>query len=287
MSLFGDDPTKIQEINGMSREEVAKEIAKYLENSVTKSQGMSKEMLEWNKAKGWTETMDVFMDNPLDMSVSLAAGSFSEMLPYGLKIIPGFGIVGGALGFEESLYRRKGRRTRGQTTGQRVIGGGGRTKFIRENADLVYGTLSGTVKGTMLGGSATILAMEYSNAVFEAATLNGYDIFDAEEMLMALNDPNVWNEGRDVGLARGIPIAVIDYLTARTAGKIFLGSRGMGNTRAEAWRGAGLLVAERAIVDPGGEAYGEYLAQSANALLNSKPFKADEIALRSYRCVWK
>ena len=123
MSLFGDDPTKIQEINGMSREEVAKEIAKYLENSVTKSQGMSKEMLEWNKAKGWTETMDVFMDNPLDMSVSLAAGSFSEMLPYGLKIIPGFGIIGGALGFEESLYRRKGRRTRGQTTGQRVIGG--------------------------------------------------------------------------------------------------------------------------------------------------------------------
>ena len=281
MSLFGDDPTKIQEINGMSREEVAKEIAKYLENSVTKSQGMSKEMLEWNKAKGWTETMDVFMDNPLDMSVSLAAGSFSEMLPYGLKIIPGFGIVGGALGFEESLYRRKGRRTRGQTTGQRVIGGGGRTKFLRENADLVYGTLSGTVKGTMLGGSATILAMEYTNAVFEAATLNGYDIFDAEEMLMALNDPNVWNEGRDVGLARGIPIAVVDYLTARTAGKIFLGSRGLGNTRAEAWRGAGLLVAERAIADPGGEAYGEYLAQSANALLNSKPFKADEIALEA------
>ena len=75
MSLFSEDPTKLQEINGMSREEVAKEVAKYLENSVTKSEGSSKEMLEWNKAKGWTESMDVFMDNPLDMAGSLAAGS--------------------------------------------------------------------------------------------------------------------------------------------------------------------------------------------------------------------
>ena len=283
MSLFSENPTKLQEINGMSREEVAKEISKYLENSVTKSQGASKEMLEWNRAKGWTEKMDVFMDNPLDMAGSLAAGSLSEMLPYGLKIIPGFGIVGGASGLESALARRRGRRTRGQTTGQRVLGGGGKTGILRENADLVFGTLAGGVKGTMLGGSATILAMEYTNAVFEAATAQGYDIFDAEDMLMALNDPNVWNEGREVGLARGIPIAIVDYLTARTAGKVFLGKGGLfqGGSRAEAWRRAGLVVAERAVVDPAGEAYGEYLAQSANALLNSKPFKADEIALEA------
>ena len=63
----------------------------------------------------------------------------------GLKIIPGFGIVGGAIGLEEALYRRKGRKTRGQTTGQKVIGGGGRTKLLKEHADLIYGTLEGSV----------------------------------------------------------------------------------------------------------------------------------------------
>jgi len=288
MSLFSENPVKMQELMGMSRKEVAIEVSKHLENSVTKSEGMSKEMLEWNKAKGWTEAANVFMDNPLDMGASLAAGSFSEMLPYGLKIIPGFGIVGGTTGFLDAKLRRKrGFRTRGQTNfGQKVIGAGKKLNpkaWARENADLVIGALGGTVKGTMLGGSATILAMEYTTAIFEAATANGYDIFDAEEMLMAMNDPNVWNEGRSVGLARGIPIAVVDYLSARTAGKLFIGKGGLfhAGSRAEAWRRAGLVIAERAIVDPAAEAYGEYLAQSANALLNGKTFRADEIALEA------
>ena len=46
MSLVSEDPTKLQEIIGMSREEVAKEMAKYLENSVSKSEVASNEMLE-------------------------------------------------------------------------------------------------------------------------------------------------------------------------------------------------------------------------------------------------
>ena len=85
----------------------------------------------------------------------------------------------------------------------------------------------------------------------------------------------MWQEAREVGLARGIPIAIIDYMTARMAGRILVGKGDFG------WKKFGLLAAERTVLDPAGEAYGEYLAQLNNQFLNNKEFVADEIALEA------
>ena len=41
------------------------------------------------------------------------------------------------------------------------------------------------------------------------------------------------------------------------------------------------MATERAVFDPGGEAYGEYLAQLNNQLLNDKEFRAEEIGLEA------
>ncbi len=117
--------------------------------------------------------------------------------------------------------------------------------------------------------------MEYTNAAFEAMTLQGYDIASPQSVLKAVQSDGVWQEAREVGLARGIPIAIIDYMTARMAGRLLVGKGDFG------WKKFGLLAAERAVVDPAGEAYGEYLAQLNNQFLNNKEFVADEIALEA------
>ena len=55
-------------------------------------------MNRWNRAKGFREAWDAFSDNPAKLSVALAANSMSQMLPYGMKIIPSFMAAGAVSG---------------------------------------------------------------------------------------------------------------------------------------------------------------------------------------------
>ena len=242
------DPKEMEGVLGMSNSQAAEFISTKLMESYTTSKGSSIEMLEFEKSKGFRESLDVFIDNPLDMGVSLAAGSFSEILPYGIKMVLGTGALFGAKGVIS---------TKGDVR-KRAIGG-----------------IGGFVQGLQLGAASTLVAMEYTNAAFEAMTLKGYDIASPQSVLKAVQSDEVWKEAREVGYSRGIPIAIIDYLTARMAGRILVGKGDFG------WKKFGLLAAERAVVDPAGEAYGEYLAQLNNQFLNNKEFKADEIALEA------
>ena len=75
-----DDPKEMEGVLGMSNAQAAEYISDKLMESYTSSKGSSIEMLEWNRSKGFREKLDVFMDNPLDMGMSLSAGSFSEIL---------------------------------------------------------------------------------------------------------------------------------------------------------------------------------------------------------------
>lgn len=243
-----DDPKEMEGVLGMSNSQAAEYISDKLMESYTSSKGSSIEMLEWNRSKGFREKLDVFMDNPLDMGMSLSAGSFSEILPYGIQMVLGTAAV---VGGEAALTTPGGAR-------KKLIAGAG-----------------GFVTGLQLGSAATLVAMEYTNAAFEAMTLQGYDIASPQSVLKAVQSDEVWQEAREVGLARGIPIAIIDYMTARMAGRLLVGKGDFG------WKKFGLLAAERAVVDPAGEAYGEYLAQLNNQFLNNKEFVAEEIALEA------
>lgn len=243
-----DDPKEMEGVLGMSNAQAAEYISDKLMESYTSSKGSSIEMLEWQRSKGFREKLDVFMDNPLDMGMSLAAGSFSEILPYGVQMVLGSAAIVGAEAFASTPGNLK----------KKAIGG-----------------LGGLVTGVQLGSAATLVAMEYTNAAFEAMTLQGYDIASPQSVLKAVQSDEVWQEAREVGLARGIPIAIIDYMTARMAGRLLVGKGDFG------WKKFGLLAAERAVLDPAGEAYGEYLAQLNNQFLNNKEFVADDIALEA------
>jgi hypothetical protein len=202
-----------------STKKAAKKIVDYLQDrSNTKSRVLSR----WQKANGFDETWDVISDNPFEWATTLAGQSLSMMLPYGSKIIASSTAGGAAVGS--------------------VVPGAG--------------TAAGATWGFRTGFAATSLAMEYTNAVIEAISNNDYNITDPESVAAALADENVWAEGKERGLKRGIPIALVDLLTAKLAGNLF-------RTGSIASRGkrVAALTAERLIADPIGEGTGEYLAQ--------------------------
>ena len=216
-----------------STAKMAAGIVEYMSQSADKR---SRVLNRWEKASNMDENWDVILDDPFEWMTSLAAHSISMMLPYGKKIIPlsmaagtATGAALGASGF--------------------VTGPGG---VLTTGA----GAAAGFTWGTRTGFAATSLAMEYTNAVLEAITNQGFDITDPESVAKALNSEEVWAEGKERGFKRGIPIALVDLLTAKLAGNLIrVGSVASVPTRVAA------LTAERMIADPIGEGFGELAAQ--------------------------
>ncbi len=213
-----------------SRMEAAKKIYTHL----SKNPGASSKVLsQYNKAVGAKETADILFNDPFELMTTLAASSLSMMLPYGYKIVGSTTLLGAG------------------------IGTGAGAAFAGVGA--LPGFITGTAKGFQTGMSATSLAMEYTNEVLDAAR-EKYDIMNdstGEEMAKALADPEVWATGKERGLKRGIPIAVMDLISGQLAGKIFTAGKfsGVGAR-------VGAQIVERAVFDPLSEAAGEALAQT-------------------------
>ena len=231
-------------ITGDSTEEIAKNIVEYMNRSQSGGD-VSREMYRWNRAKGYREYWDAISDDPGTWMIGLAANSISQMLPYGLEIIPSFmatfGLSGAAIG-------------------SAVPGVGTAAGF---------GT--GLAWGARGGFAATGFGLEYTNAFFEALANEGYDISNVDDVVLALNDEAVWATTRERGLKRGIPIATVDLISSGLAGRVFK----VGKT---ASRGRRILAqgAERIVVDPLAEGYGEYLAQkTVGDAINMKEILAE------------
>lgn len=211
-----------------STQKAAEKIVEFLKNRSSKE---SRVMSRWNQSETGQEMWDVFQDNPMEWMSTLAGQSLAQMAPYGWKI------VGAAL-----------------ATG---AGAGAATGALGANPLTVAGGAAlGATWGFRTGFATTSIAMEYTNAVIEAISNKGYDINDPESVAKALQDPGVWAEGKERGLKRGIPIAVVDLITAKLAGNFFR----VGSIAGKPKR-VGALLAERGIVDPATEGLGEGLAQ--------------------------
>jgi len=205
----------------------AQRIVEHLQDRSSKK---SRVLYRWQKANGFDESWDVIQDNPFEWMTTLAGQSLSMMLPYGSKIIAASTAAGTGTG---ALY------------GSVVPGAG-----------TAAGAATGFTWGFRSGFAATSIAMEYTNAVIEAISNQGFDINDPESVAAALQSEKVWAEGKERGLKRGVPIAIVDLITAKLAGNVF-------RTGSVASRGKRMaaLTAERVIVDPIGEGTGEILAQ--------------------------
>ena len=214
-----------------STQKMAEKLVMHLQDEPEK---ISRVMSRYSQARTSSEIANVIFSDPLEWATSLAAGSLSQMLPYGKKIVSASVATGAGTG---AIY------------GSVVPGAG-----------TVSGAITGGIWGFRTGMAATSLAMEYTNEMIESirefCEENGSTINDAEMVAVALQTQSVWDKGRERGLKRGIPIAMVDMLTSSLAGRILApsklaskGSRIAANT------------AERLALDPFFEGVGEYAAQ--------------------------
>ena len=228
-----------------SLEEAAELISQNLQEAETGKMG--KAQYRFHRARNLYAAYKAFQNDPLELGTALAAESMSQMLPYGWKIVLGTTATGAGIGGAAGA----------------PAGGVG----------AIPGAIGGGIKGARAGMAATMLAMEYTNSVMDVARERGYDLNNPDDVKDALMDDEVWAEGRRIGLSRGIPIAVVDYLSAGLAGRVFkLGSVASRPARVAA------LTTERIVFDPAMEAVGETAAQiSAGQKISSKDIFAEAI----------
>lgn len=212
-----------------SVEEAAKTIVENLEAAQSRAPGRAE--YRWNSARDFREGWDAFKDDPFELTATFVAGSLSQMLPYGTKII-------------------------GTTTATGAATGAGVGTFIVPGYGTSAGAVLGAGQGFKTGFAATGYAMEYTNSILDVAREKGYNMMDPNDVVKALKDEEVWKEGSKKGHERGVPIAVMNYVTAGLAGRVFkVGGLSSKTARVSA------MLGERAVVDPLGEATGEFLAQ--------------------------
>ena len=212
-----------------SLESVANAVVGYMEQAQG-SGNTNRTLNRYHQARGFVEIFEVFKDDPMELALTLAGESMSQMLPYGVKLVGGGAVTGGGIG-----------------AGVGALGGG---------VGAVPGAIAGAGYGARTGFAATSLAMEYTNAVLDAMRSRGYDITDPKAVAVGFQDESVWDEGREIGLKRGIPIAIVDYLSSGLAGRVFT----TGKLAARPVRTAS-FVGERFAFDPAAEAFGEATAQ--------------------------
>lgn len=195
----------------------------------------SRALSRYNSAEdGWNrEVRGALSRDPIETMMTWAGASFSQILPYGAKIIPSFAAAGASAGALAGLS-------------------GGPYAPLTSAA----GALTGGGWGIRAGFAATNLVLEYTNGVLDAGREAGYNMNDPEDAVRAFQDADVWAHGKERGLKRGIPIAIMDLISSGLAGRVFTGVSVASRTR----KAAG-FVAERFTLDPALEATGELLAQ--------------------------
>ena len=212
------------------KEEAARKISEAL---LSQSNKQSRTVARYFNQKSGAEGWNNFKRDPLEWMTSLAANSISQMLPYGMWIIPSTTAMGTGTGAAIG----------GATGGLPGAIAGGKT---------------GAVWGLRTGFAATSFAMEYGNAFIEAMESQGYNYLNPADVEAAISDENVWAETNDRGVKRGLAIGTVDFLSMGLAGRIFRASKLSGRGTALA-----AFTAERFTFDPFMEATGEYLAQKA------------------------
>ena len=241
------------------REEIFKEFAQIAkEGEEFKQSKIMNRFQNAYKYDGFWKAVDVSMQDGMYGMVSVAAESLGQMLPYGWKMVAQKATEGTLIGGVS-----------GAPGGQ---------------AGIAAGAFTGFGKGLQLGMAQTVFAMEYSASILEEMEKyrkpdgTGYDLTSPEDVRAAFENEEVWKKGSDNGVARGIPIALVDYFTMGLAGRVF-GSSVITSTP----RRIALGLTERVIVDPITEAVGETAAQySRQVFADGAEMDIGEIYMEAY-----
>jgi len=187
--------------------------------------------------------VDMFLVNGL----ALMSESLTQMLPYGMVIVPTTTAIG--------------------------AGGGAAVGANVSGVGAVPGAVIGAGYGARTGFALSGFILEYTNSIMDSMGEAGYDLTNPDDVAKAFVDKEVWARGREMGLKRGIPIALVDYFSLGLAGRVFK----VGKTARKS-KLVAAQVGERLIFDPAAEGFGELSAQiTAGQEINSK-----EILLESW-----
>ena len=154
----------------------------YKKQSPTTSRFMNR----WSKSDGFWEAFQVIADDPIGGSMALFTESMAQMGPYGMQILP------------------------------QQIGAGA-----------ALGGWGGALMGARSAMSTTNFIMEYTATIFDEMQQlehpdgTPYSITNPEDVYAALGNKEFMDKAADRGVTRGIPIALIDFLSANLAGRLF------------------------------------------------------------------
>ena len=185
------------------------------------------------ETNNWEGIWDALSDSPAGAMEGIASavlGSFSQVLPIMLDVVP-LSVIASALA------------------------GAGRGAFRGGMAGIATGAAAGAAEGLTYGQAMSQFALEVGDAMLSKAR-EKYDLTDTDQAAMALRDPEVIEAARTTGLARGGTIAAVDLLTSKLTSRLNL----VKPLASRSSRVAGTIAAKTAIDIPS-EMAGEYLAQ--------------------------
>jgi hypothetical protein len=207
----------------------------------------------------------------------IAAGNVNEVLSSEQAELLGdyYGQIGlSLLGNTFSQLASVGRYVIPTTVGTSTAAGAGLGSLAANPFTVGAGALLGAGQGLKIGMAATNAAIEYGNSLNEAIIEAGYDMSDPAQIEKALQDKEVWQKGRKIGISRGIAIGTIDYFMNGLAGFTYKSTSGIA-------RKAGGILLEGAVVQPLGEGIGELAAQGAGFAVAGKEINLSEVGLET------
>ena len=130
------------------------------------------------------------------------------------------------------------------------------------------GTLAGGATGLTAGFVTSALSLETSQKVLDSLRAAGFDVSDEEALKKGFANRDLIEKAREQGLKRGVPIMIMDLVSAG------LGSTILAGTGSKLARTTGALA-----VQSGGGAGGEFLAQvSAGEKIRPRDIALEAIA---------
>ena len=196
------------------------------------------------------DTWDAILSDPIEITASLVANSLGQLAPIGMEIVS-----------DPKLFAA--------TFGTGAAAGGYMASGTGNPLAIAGGALTGGLTTTQ---AAVAFAMEYTNAILDAATEAGFDMTNPEQAALALASKEVWEKGSDIGAKRGLAIGTVELLTAGMGGKVFKVAKTASTTKKTA-----AFLGERLVYDPMSEGLGEAVAQ----ISSGQGLDVFEVALES------
>lgn len=160
---------------------------------------------KFNEAKGWKESIGVFIRDPVEITSQIVAESLGAMLPVAAKKVPAHVATGMAAGAGAAL----------------AIGAAGPQVAAPEELITVpVGTMIGARAGLATGMGATSLTLEYSGKILDVLRESGVDLKDPASLEKAFKDKELMGRASALANRKGVPIAIFDAFSAGIAGKL-------------------------------------------------------------------